>query len=289
VKSNNFKKVVVTGASGFIGSNILQLAQDYPDHDFIPLSRKKLPNHFFVENYTLSPKADVLIYLSQENKKDITSDDTQRYLKDNINILQKIIRNNYKKFIYISSSSLYGDANNFKNKTESPLIVDNLYAELKFNSEKIVLEHPSGIVVRLSNVYGRGMSKFNVVSKIINQIPGDDNLTILTSEPIRDFVWITDVTKGIMELADTGLDKFSKRRVFNISTGVGTSIGEMANLALKIAGESNRKVVSDKTLSRISKNVVDYSVINGLTGWKPTMTLESGLTNLIDSKIKVTN
>jgi UDP-glucose 4-epimerase len=133
------------------------------------------------------------------------------------------------------------------------------------------------------------MSKFNVVSKIINQIPGDDNLTILTSEPIRDFVWITDVTKGIMELADTGLDKFSKRRVFNISTGVGTSIGEMANLALKIAGESNRKVVSDQTLSRISKNVVDYSVINGLTGWKPTMTLESGLTNLIDSKIKVTN
>lgn len=286
MKDNSLNQVVVTGASGFIGSNLISQATLYPDFQLIPVSRKKIPNHVFVENYIDSPKSDILIYLSEDSNRNIVSRDSEYYISKNQDTLSELLKKNYSKFIYVSSAALYGDKNNFSNNIKTNIVNDSLYTRLKFQSEKIVLEHPNGIVVRLSNVYGPGMSKMNVISKILDQIPGDGDLFIRSSSPIRDFVWITDVVDGIMKLANLSNDQITRNKLFNIGTEVGTSIMNIAKIALKVVKQDYRHIVSTESSSNFSKIVVDYSDINFLTGWQPKVDISSGLNNLIMNKIK---
>ena len=286
MKYNSLNQLVVTGASGFIGSNLISQAKFYPDFELIPVSRKKIPNYVFVENYIDSPESDILVYLSEDSNRNIVSRDSEYYLSKNQDTLSELLKKNYSKFIYVSSAAIYGDKNNFSNNIKTNIVNDSLYTNLKFQSEKIVLEHPNGIVVRLSNVYGPGMSKMNVISKIIDQVPGDGDLFIRSSSPIRDFVWITDVVDGIMKLANLGNDQITRNKIFNIGTEVGTSIMNIAQIALEVAKQDYRHIVSTESSSNFSKIVVDYSCINSLTGWRPKVDISSGLNNLIMNKIK---
>jgi UDP-glucose 4-epimerase len=286
VKDNTLNQVVITGASGFIGSNLLSHTKFYPDFKLIPVSRKKLPNYVFVENYKSSPKSDILIYLSEDSNSNIISKDTDHYLNNNKNTLSELLQKNYSKLIYVSSAAIYGDQNNFSNNIKTNVINDSLYTNLKFQSEKIVLEHPNGIVVRLSNVYGPGMSKKNVISTIIDQSPGDGDLLIKSSSPIRDFVWVTDVVDGIMKLANLSADQITRHKLFNIGTDVGSSIADSAKIALEVAKQDHRQITPTESSRNFSKIVVDYSCINSQTGWQPKVDILSGLTNLIMNKIK---
>ena len=286
MKYNSLNQLVVTGASGFIGSNLISQAKFYPDFQLIPVSRKKIPNYVFIENYIDSPESDILVYLSEDSNRNIVSRDSEYYLSKNQDTLSELLKKNYSKFIYVSSAAIYGDKNNFSNNIKTNIVNDSLYTNLKFQSEKIVLEHPNGIVVRLSNVYGPGMSKMNVISKIIDQVPGDGDLFIRSSSPIRDFVWITDVVDGIMKLASLGNDQITRNKIFNIGTEVGTSIMNIAKIALEVAKQDYRHIVSTESSRNFSKIVVDYSCINSLTGWRPKVDISSGLNNLIMNKIK---
>lgn len=286
MKDNILSQVVITGASGFIGSNLLSQAKFYPDFKLIPVSRKKLPNYVFVEDYKSSPKSDILIYLSEDSNRNIVSKDSEHYLNNNKNTLSELLQKNYSKFIYVSSALIYGDKNNFSNNIKTNIVNDSLYTNLKSQSERIVLEHPNGIVVRLSNAYGPGMSKRNVISTIMDQIPGDGDLLIKSSSPIRDFVWITDVVDGIMKLANLSTDQIIRNKLFNIGTDVGTSIANIAKIALEVAKQDYRQITPTESSRNFSKIVVDYSCINSQTGWQPKVDILSGLTNLIMNKIK---
>src|SRR5688500_8755806 len=152
------------------------------------------------------------------------------------------------------------------------------YPRLKRNAELAVLESPSAVVVRLSNVYGPGMSPASVITAILKQIPGSGPLTVRDTTPVRDFLWVDDAAEGFAALATAR----TAQGVFNLATGIGASIGETARLALDIAGESGREIVATATDSGHASTIIaDCARIVQQLGWQARVRLREGLALLL--------
>jgi UDP-glucose 4-epimerase len=285
VISKKANTIIIAGASGFIGSNILKQKDLFPYNLFIPVTRRDIPGFIKVENYAESPNGDVLLYLADENSNDLSIEKSRISLDQNLETLSKLIARGYSKIIYVSSSALYGDQNPNLNTITSPIVFETPYTYLKYHSELQVLQNPNGVVVRLSNVYGPGMSRNNVISTILSQIPGAGDLQIKSIRPVRDFIWVVDVVNALIKLANMDINSFTTR-VFNISTGIGTSIGELAKTALRIAEESSRNIKESLHLQNNSYAVMDYSETKKVLDWTPQVNVESGLEMLFALKVK---
>ena len=125
------------------------------------------------------------------------------------------------------------------------------------------------------------MSKKNVLSALLQQIPGAGPVVVMDVSPVRDFIYAEDVAEGIVAL---GLNHFKETKesdLYNLGTGVGTSIEALANLALDVAGESGRPVKSNHGSSRQSILILDYSKTVSACGWRPKTSLRQGLTRLL--------
>ena len=72
--------------------------------------------------------------------------------------------------------------------------------------------------MRPANIYGPGMSKNNVLSTILQQIPGMGKLEVMDTNPVRDFIWVEDAAEGIVALALSIFKDGNKCALFNLGT-----------------------------------------------------------------------
>ena len=135
--------------------------------------------------------------------------------------------------------------------------------------------------MRLANVYGPGMSEKNVMSTILSQIPGVGALKVMDTNPVRDFIWVEDAAEGIVALALGKLNEFDEKKVFNLGTGIGTSIGSLAELALEIGTQPSRQVKAQHLNSRKSILILDSSDTTNACGWISKTSLRQGLTQML--------
>ena len=155
------------------------------------------------------------------------------------------------------------------------------YTRVKRQSEMAVLKLPAGIVVRPANIYGPGMSKNNVMSAILQQIPGMGELEVMDTNPVRDFIWVEDAAEGIVALALSNFKDGNECALFNLGTSVGTSIGSLAELALDIAGQPDRLVHAKYASDRQSSLILDFSDTTSACEWQPKTSLRQGLTYML--------
>lgn len=279
-------KIVVTGASGFIGRHLIEHLSGIINTEIVPLTRREIPNIVRLSNYADAPDGDVLIHLAEDNNLENVAKKGLSYEHEALSTLGMLLTKKYKRVIYPSSSTLYGDKSVTPHGVGDDIFVKNSYTRIKSLSESVVLENPNGIVVRLANVYGPLMSTNNVMSQILKQIPQQGNLEVRDVTPVRDFVWVQDVAEGISMLALMDLAEIGKPEIYNLGSGVGTSIGDLALLTLELAGQPERGVVS-KNQARVASNIVlDYSETTNACGWTPQMSLRQGIASLLTSSLR---
>lgn len=276
-------KVVITGASGFLGGYVLRLLYKYENVEAIAVTRKNIAGWCTVSDYSESPVGDVLIHLAEDNNRAHVAKSGKAYELEAIKTITALLAKGYRRVIYASSSALYGDEEFHAHSPNDPIQSNDTYTRVKQRSELAVLKAHGGLVVRLANIYGPGMSKSNVISAILRQIPGEGRLEVMDKTPVRDFIWVEDAAEGVVALALGNFTGDGKRMLFNLGTGVGTSIGVLAELALSTAEQPDRPVYSIKPLNRKSTLILDFSATTSACGWQPKTSLRQGLTKILQT------
>ena len=273
------------GGSGFIGTQFQSMIESQSNYNNSQIHM--IPHRGSSEEIKIAlEKLDALsnsntttslLYLAENNE--ITKADklSSEYIEDNVKRLKFIISNTRSKLIYASSVAIYGDLSKIPHSPSEKSNTINTYSKSKFECEKLVLQ-AGGVVARLSNIYGPGMSKKNIISDILKQIKvkGIDSINIIDGSPIRDMIHISDVTSCLLSMT-----KIQKEGIYNIATGTSTSMKDLALMILKVANFEEYKLVElkhNKTTSCIS---LDISNTKKTFAWSPSISLQDGIKELV--------
>jgi len=271
------KKVVITGASGFIGRALCERLEQMTDYLVIPVTRSHDREGFYtVNSYDETPLGDILVHLGEDPDRARVNNIGVTYQQETGEVVEKLIKQGYKKMIYCSSSVVYGDRGIEPYRENGETYPVDVYSKAKIENENRVL-NSGGVVVRLSNVIGTGMAANNVLSDILNQLPNSSPLIVRNGKPIRDFVWLENAVQALVLLI-----RESVSGVFNVGTGVATSIHDLADMALKITGQGDRSINSMILDSDYSYNVINIEKMKRTLNWVPAVTLEHSIKNMAD-------
>ncbi len=269
-------RIVVTGASGFIGGFLVNTLKA-GDGEVLGVARSGTST-VRVGSYAETPAGDVLVHLAENNDRAAALSAGASYETETVQTLKVLAARGFQKIIYASTSIVYGNTSPVPYGVDSPTVATDPYTRAKLTCEACVLD-AGGVVARLSNVYGPGMSSNNVVSTILGQIPGTGPLQIRDDKPVCDFIWVEDVALALAAMVNLNCSG-----IYNVGTGVGTGVGDLAGLALALVGEAGRGIVATKPSGKLSCNTLDISETVDQLGWLPQTMLEKGMRLLLSKK-----
>ncbi len=302
----NFKNssVLVTGGNGAVGINLVNRLLDFGAKVIVldDFSQSKKTNLNFSKNLTVikgditntkilekafSKKINYVFHLAARFANELSIKDPLEDLHVNVQgtlqVLLYASKQKLKRFVYSSSSSLYGNQKSIINEKtvpnpSTPYAVSKLTGEYycKAMHELYGLDYT---ILRLSNSYG----PFDPPGKYRNVIPNflqsallnKDIIITGTGNETRDFTYINDTVKGILLAASS---KNGKNEIFNLGTGKETSIKEIANLIINISNSKSKIVFKpQRSFDHINKRRMNISKARKLIGYNPTINVKDGL------------
>ena len=271
--------IVITGATGFIGRALCEKLEEKKEYSIIKVTRsqERMFGFYSVTSYQKTPSGDILIHLGENPDRSRVNKMGDQYREKTGDVMESLLKKRYKKIIYCSSSIVYGDKGIEPYSENMPTYADDIYSTSKLENEERVL-CSGGVVTRFSNVIGNGMSTNNVLSEIFKQLSGKDPLTILNIKPIRDFISIDDAVDAIVSLLQNDTSG-----IYNIGSGVETSINKLIETVLYVSEQHGRKIKSTIKNPEYSYCVLNLEQIKKVTGWKPKYTLSQSLKKILNS------
>ncbi|MGQ9539447.1 MAG: GDP-mannose 4,6-dehydratase [Candidatus Bathycorpusculaceae bacterium] len=260
------KNVLITGGAGFIGSHLVEeyLSRDvgkvvvYDDFSSgtmenlkeITDTRLKIIEGSILEFTTLDKvvkkeEINIIDHLAAELEVYTGIKDAERDARINIlgtlNVLNVALKNNVEKFLFASSGAVYGEAKYLPIDEEHPLEPHWPYGVSKLSAERYVLQYHklfglNTTAFRYSIVYGPREWVGRVLTMFIKRIFLENKPPVVFGKgsQTRDFVYVKDITRAHM-LAIERPEATGK--VFNLGSGKGISIKELAAMLVKMANK----------------------------------------------------
>jgi len=204
-----------------------------------------------------------------------------------LNVLEAARRADIDRFLYASTSSVYGKPTYLPIDESHPTNPREPYGASKIAGDRLVYSyyHTYGLPVvvgRLFNTFGPGQPSHNVVPAIVSQGLEDDEIELGNLSPSRDFLYVADTVRALRTLLTEG----DAGDVYNVGSGEDVSIGDLAERVVSLLG-GDIEVVSTADRRRdsgveIPRHVADASKLRDL-GWTPDYSLDDGLSETIDS------
>ena len=302
-------KVLVTGGAGFIGSHVadLFLAKGFDvtiADDLSSGKRENLPAAAsFVEvgvnsaefaALVLNGKFDVVAHLAgqidvRHSVADPINDATINIL-GTLNLMEALRRADSQARVVFTSTggALYGEfttppnVENFVKDPESPYAISKLSAEYYLAYYGRVHDKDT-VAVRFGNVYGPRQDphgEAGVVAIFCGRVLNDKPLMIFgDGKQTRDYVYVGDVARAVWLAATKPLPDRGKldARAFNIGTGKGTSVVELARLLQEAAQSKVPVEFAPHRPGEQQESFVEVSKARDVLGWEPEVTLKEGL------------
>jgi len=282
-------KILVTGYDGFIGSHLTdKLLNEY---QVIGLSNNKKGKKEIqqikkdirkISIYDIPKNIDCIIHLAAITDVAFCQDHPLDCYDVNVLGTQKLLeiaRKINSKFIFLSTSHVYGIPTKLPISENHPRHPTSIYAGSKLAAEIICESYATSYgmnisIIRLFSVYGPKSPPHLVIQKIISQLMKNNTIRLGNLSPKRDFIYIDDVIQAIQLV----LKKSKTFNVYNVGSEKNYSILQVCEIIKKLT-QRDFKIKSIKSLSRkveIDKVVSNSTKIKKL-GWKPKTSIQKGL------------
>ena len=307
------KKVLVTGGLGFVGHNLVKtlintyqckvivvdncinssptiLGADIDKVEFYQIS--------VLDTQQLFPLIQQVNFVFHLACKQISASgkdplDDMRVNAESTLLMLEFIKNNdlplLERFVYTSSCSVYGSATTLPVSENDATIVLSNYAATKLLGENYTMIYNRSYniptsSVRYSNVYGYGQSPRNpycgVLGKFVHNALMNEVLNVFgDGEQTRDYTFITDAVDATILAA---VHPKALGDVFNVGTGVETSVNKLAEIISNYTGTLQVQNVAERDIDNIRRRAIGIEKIHQKLGWTPNINVKKGIELTID-------
>jgi UDP-glucose 4-epimerase len=286
-------RIFITGGAGFIGTHLCKkisaLHKVTVYDNFSNSNQKDFPT---ISNVTLvigdilnksklsysMKNHDVVIHLAAKTDVVDSVNNPDNTFQTNVhgtqNALDSCISNNITKFIVTSSAAVY---QNFDNSVDEASITEPLspYGQSKLDMENIIIQSKINCtILRLFNVYGNGHNNGVIVNFTKNISENKPLIIFGDGKAVRDFIHIDDVIDAVI------LSIESESGIYNIASGNGTSISDLAKLLIQLSGKNSEIIYKSARTGEILYSVADIIKSQKELGFSPKISLNTGLSLL---------
>ena len=307
-------KILVTGGMGLIGHNVVArlealghdvvIADTRTTYGIIPQDElnylmderlKKIKTHFIfpidisIKNMTFlidSHRPDVVMHLASFPRQKVVNNNPQLGSKTMseglLNLLEASVQAKVKRFMYISSSMVYGDFTD--DVTEDyDCKPQGQYGIMKYAGELLVKDYTrkygmAHTIIRPSAVYGPLDVEDRVIAKFMLQAMRGQTLKVNGPDETLDFTFSTDAADGMVAAA---LSENAMNKTYNITKSHSRTLLDAAQLAVKIVGKGSIEV-RGKDADFPSRGALNISAARRDFGFDPKIDVEEGFQKYYD-------
>lgn len=285
---------LITGGAGFIGSNLvdklIELEHNVTILDNLSTGKKENLNpeaKFIlgnVQDFKTNEKFDIIYHVAALARIQPSIENPVEFHDTNLNgtlNMLMLAKDCGAKFVFSSSSSVYGETDIFPTPENAPIHPGSPYAAQKYMSEVYCrlfseLYGLDATVFRYFNVYGFRQiltgAYAAVVGIFLDQFKNNKPFTIVgDGTQSRDFVAVQDVVNANVMAMD--LNGFN---VFNVGMGCNCSINDLADMI----STTHPRIYLPRRSGEYQKTLADNFKLIGLVGWQPTITLNQWIESI---------
>lgn len=200
-----------------------------------------------------------------------------------LNVLMACREHGVKRLMHTSTSEVYGTARQVPINESHALQGQSPYSASKIGADKLVESFVAAynlpaVTVRPFNTFGPRQSARAVIPTIITQALAKDEIRLGNLSTTRDFTFVTDTVNGFLCAAEA---QGVEGGIFNLGTGEEISIGDLAQRIISRVGRTVRITEDSQRLrpeaSEVMRLLSDNSLAVQRLGWRPQVTLDQGL------------
>ena len=308
------RKVLVTGAGGFIGSHLTDalLSAGADVTAFVHYNARNdwgmLEERYDEKTRNLTVIAgdvsdalfvrkavegqDVVFHLAALIGIPYSYSAPESYVNTNIkgtlNVMQACLESGVQRIVHTSTSEVYGTAQYTPIDEKHPLQGQSPYSASKIGADKIAESFYCSFglpvtTIRPFNTYGPRQSARAVIPTIITQALAANSVRLGSLDPVRDLTYVADTVQGFLKLAQS---KKTIGKTVNTGSGKGVTIGELAGMIIAQVNPKARIVSEKKRVrpenSEVMKLICDNRLARDLAGWEPKIQLDEGISMTVE-------